>query len=265
MQKDTLTKNKNIAVWTCPRSRSTLMTRAFEQLDGCTIFDEPFYGPYLLTQGFDHPHRQEILDSCETDYKKIVKRITGNLHNGSSFSFQKHIVKHALPEFGRDWLKSLDHFFLIRDPKEIIVSWYKVYGNVTKHDIGIAELYKFFKEVEAFSDNPPLVIDSTDFIKNPRKILTLLCSHFELDFSENMLSWQPGLKNSQLLFTGALSSFSHTWYSTVMNSSGFLPYEEKPVNLPNELKPLVEECRPFYEKLYQYRLTIDSTYSRENA
>ena len=88
--------------------------------------------------------------------------------------------KHALPEFGRDWLKSLHNFFLIRDPKEIVVSWHKVYGKVTKHDIGIEELYNIFKEVEPFSARTPLVIDSTDLIKNPKKALNLLCSKFGL-------------------------------------------------------------------------------------
>ena len=259
-----MTKNKHIALWTCPRSRSTLMTRAFEQLDGCTVFDEPFYSPYLLKQGFDHPHRQEIIANCETNYQKVVQKITGDLPNGASFSFQKHISKHALSEFGRDWLKSLHNFFLIRDPKEIVVSWHKVYGKVTKHDIGIAELYNIFKEVEAFNDKKPLVIDSTDFVKNPKEILNLLCSQLGLEFSEKMLAWEPGLKDSQLLFTGALSSFASTWYSTVMNSNGFLPYKEKQVNLPDELKPLVEECRPFYEELYQYRLIVNSVSNSEN-
>ncbi|NEP84737.1 MAG: hypothetical protein F6K17_03070 [Okeania sp. SIO3C4] len=41
--------------------------------------------------------------------------------------------------------------------------------------------------------------------------------------------------------------------SLVMNSSGFISYQEKPTNLPDEFKPLVEECRPFYEDMYQYR------------
>ena len=246
-------KTKHLALWTCPRSRSTLMARAFRQLDGCVVFDEPLYGPYLLKYGFDHPHRQEILDSCETNYEQVIQKITGDLPDGQSFSFQKHISKHALPEFGRDWLKSLHNFFLIRDPKEMVVSWHKVYGKVTKQDIGMAELYKIFKEVEAFSGTTPLVIDSTDFIKNPKKVLNLLCDKLGLEFSEKMLTWQPGLKESQLLFTGALSSFASTWYSTVMNSSGFLPQEEQKVNLTSELQALVEDCWPFYEALYQYR------------
>lgn len=202
----------------------------------------------MLKSGFDHPHRQEIIDAYETNYERVIQKITGDLPNGASFSFQKQICKHVLPEFGRDWLQSLHNFFLIRDPKEIVVSWHRVYGKVTRHDIGMEELYNIFKEVEAFSDTTPLLIDSTDFIKNPKKVLNLLCSKFGLEFSEKMLAWQPGIKDSQLLFTGVLSSFAPTWYSTVMNSSGFLPYEEKQVNLPDELKPLVEECLPFCNK-----------------
>ncbi|MGD1911489.1 MAG: hypothetical protein ACFB2X_11700 [Rivularia sp. (in: cyanobacteria)] len=261
MTTDTLTKNKHIALWTCPRSRSTLITRAFEQLDGCIVFDEPLYGAYLLTHGFDHPHRQEMMDYCESNYQKVIQKITGDLPNGGSFSFQKHISKHALPEFGQNWLKSLHNFFLIRNPKEIAVSWHKVYGKVTKHDLGMVENYKMFKEIEALTGTKPLVIDSTDFVKNPKKVLNILCSHLGLEFSEKMLSWQPGLKNSQLLFTAALSSFAPTWYSTVMNSSGFIPYEEKQVNLPSEFKALVEECQPFYEEMYQYRLIVEDASS----
>lgn len=247
-----MTTNKHIALWTCPRSRSTLMTRAFEQLEGCVIFDEPFYAPYLLKQGFDHPHRQEIIESHEKNYEKVIQQLTGNLPNRTSFSFQKHIAKHALPEFSRDWLKSLDNFFLIRDPREIILSWYKVLGKVTIHDVGIVELYKIFQDVKTLTGTTPLVIDSTDFIRNPKDTLKRLCAKLGITFSEKMLSWDPGLKDSNLLFASSpLSSFAPTWYSTVMNSSGFIPYEEKVVKIPDEFMPLVQECLPFYEEFYQ--------------
>ena len=246
--------NKHIALWTCPRSRSTLMARAFEQLDGCLIFDEPLYSPYLLKSGFDHPHRKEIMEVYETDYVKVISKITGDLPLGYSFSFQKHIAKHVLPEFGTEWLKHFYHIFLIRDPREVILSWYKVFENVTTHDIGITNQYEIFKEVERLLDRIPLIIDSLDLVKNPRKVLSFMCSHFNLDFSEDMLVWEPGLKNSQLLFAGALSSLAPTWYSVVADSAGFLPYQEKEtVKLPDSLKPVVEECLPFYQKLYKNR------------
>lgn len=261
MKTNNLIKNQHIAMWTYQRSRSTLIARAFEQLDDCIVFDEPFYGCYFLKYSLQYPSKgnvlepseKDVLKHCETDYKKNIEALIAPLPNHASFSFQKHIAKHALPEFGRNWLKSFYNFFLIRDPKEVVLSWYKVYGKVTSQNIGIAELYNIFKEVEAFSGTIPLVIDSKDLVKNPKKVLNILCSDLGVKFSEKMLTWQPGLPDSQLLFTGAFSSFASTWYSTVMNSSGFLPYEEKQVNLPSELQPLVEECLPFYEKMYQHR------------
>ncbi len=252
-----MTANKHIALWTCPRSRSTLMTRAFEQLDGCVIFDEPLYGSYLLSHGLDHPHRDECLEALETDYRKVIQKITGGLPEGVSFSFQKHISKHLLPDFGVDFLKHLHSFFLIRNPKEIILSYQKILGNLNLHAVGIKELYIIFKEIEALSGETPIVIDSTDFVRNPKISLKLLCSHLGVAFSEEMLSWKPKFEDSNLLFTGKLSPFASTWYSTVMNSSGFIPHEEKEADFPDELTTLLEDCMFFYNKLYEHRLIIN--------
>lgn len=247
-------ENKHIALWTCPRSRSTLMTRSFEQLDGCLIFDEPLYSPYLVNHGFDHPHRKEIMEAYEADYQKVISNITGTLAPSYSFSFQKHITKHVLPEFGTEWLKHLHHVFLIREPSEVIASWYKVFGNVTTHDIGIISQYEIFQKVETLLKRVPLVIDSRDLVKDPRQVLSFICSHVGLNFSEDMLIWEPGLEESQLLFAGTLSEFSPTWYSVVQNSSGFLPYREKdPIKLSDPLKRIEDECRHFYQKLYEQR------------
>lgn len=255
---NTVRTPKHIALWTCPRSRSTLMTRAFEQLDGCVIFDEPLYGAYLLTHGLEHPNREECLEALETDYRKVVQKITGDLPEGASFSFQKHISKHLLPHYEEDLLKHLHSFFLIRNPKEIILSYQKILENVSLHDVGIQELYTVFKKIEALSGETPIVIDSSDFIRNPKASLELLCAHLGVSFSEKMLSWKPKFDDSNLLFTGKLAPFASTWYSTVMNSSGFIPHEEKEPDFPDELTPLLEDCMFFYNKLHEHRLIISS-------
>ena len=98
-----MTANKHIAMWTCARRRSTLMTRAFQELDGCVIFDEPFYPPYLATQAtqeFDHPQRLEIIERYETNYEKVISKITGDLPQGYSFSFQKILTHSAFYKDG---------------------------------------------------------------------------------------------------------------------------------------------------------------------
>lgn len=116
---------KHIAMWSCPRSRSTLIYKSFEQRDDCATYDEPFYPPYLLNNGLDHPFRDEIVGNKETDYQKVIQQITADLPEDSSFSFQKHIAKNILAEYGRDWLKVLRHVFLIRPADEVIASYYR--------------------------------------------------------------------------------------------------------------------------------------------
>ena len=129
---------------------------------------------------------------------------------------------------------------------------------VNKHDVGVEYLYNIFKEVEAIAGKPPLVVDSTDLIKNPIYGLKVLCDLFEVAFSEKMLSWELDLKGSGLFYTGNLFPYAKIWYSDVNNSQGFFAYEEKELKFPDELVPLLEECLPLYEELSQYRLVFNN-------
>lgn len=253
-------QSKHIAMWTAPRSRSTLIARTFEQLDEFWLIDEPFYPPYALTNDFGEPERKVVLELCDTNYQNVIKKITGKLPKDKSFSFQKQISKHALPEFGREWLPKLHNFFLIRNPKEVILSYqkilHKIFGKerkVNQHDVGIHYLYKLFKEVEEILGEPPLVIDSTDLIKNPASGLKVLCdNHLGVTFFPKMLSWELNLKNSNLVYTGDLLPYAKFWYSQVSNSQGFMPYKEKEVEFPDELLPLLEDCLVLYQEMYQH-------------
>uniref|UniRef100_UPI003415E2A6 sulfotransferase-like domain-containing protein n=1 Tax=Okeania sp. SIO2F4 TaxID=2607790 RepID=UPI003415E2A6 len=195
----------------------------------------------------------------DTNYQNVIKKITGKLPKGKSFSFQTQLSKHALPEFGREWLPSLHNFFLIRNPKEVIISYQKILHKIARkdkkvnqHDVGIHYLYKLFKEVEEILGETPLVIDSTDLIKNPTRGLKVLCNDYlGVTFSEKMLTWELDLKNSNLLYTGDLSPYAKFWYSQVSNSEGFMPYKEKEVEFPEELLPLLEGCLVLYQEMYQ--------------
>lgn len=260
-------KNKHIAMWSCPRSRTTAITRAFEQLDGCAVFDTPFFGAYLrfAETRVDQFDRPEIDAAWEADPEKVITQMTGDLPEGASFSFQRHISRTVLPQFGRDWLKSLNNFFLIRHPQEIILSYQNVLERynianqyqLTMHDIGIDVLYHLFLDVEAIWGQTPLVIHSDDLAKNPALVLAFLCDKLGVDFSEKMLTWENALKNSTLAgssVTSASKTWAKTWYTTIHNSSGFLPYEKKEEPLHDELRPLLEACMPFYEKLFEHRV-----------
>ena len=64
-----------IACWSGPRNISTALMRSWSSRDDTFVSDEPFYGYYLKETGFNHPMKQEIIDSCSTDYHHIIKSI----------------------------------------------------------------------------------------------------------------------------------------------------------------------------------------------
>lgn len=243
--------HKHIAMWSCPRSRSTLLFRSFEQRNDCVTYDEPFYPPYLLNHGLDHPYRDEIIAGKETDYQKVIQRVTEDLPAGIRFSFQKHIAKNILPEYGRDWLRGMTHVFLIRPADEVIASYYHVNKKADMHDTGFTELRDIFEEISMLSGQTPIVIDSNRFLEDPGGNLKLLCSLLDIPFSENMLSWNAGIKGTSILVDD-LDNPANTWHASLINSTGFKPYKKKVVTLPPELKPLERECDLIYQDLYKH-------------
>ena len=247
---------RHIAMWSCPRSTSTVITRAFEQLERCLVIDEPFYSPYLLNHGLNHPHRQEVLDNVESNFHNVIKKITGDLPSGYQFSFQKQISKHLLPEFKGDWLYSLENFFLIRDFKKILLSYSKIYGEVTNGDLGIKTLHDLFLDIQQKTGIAPLVISSDELLENPERNLRILCQQLKVDFSSKMLTWESELKNSNLL-SALAPKYGRAWYGNVMKSTGFLPLKNQEINLPNSLQKIFEEEVSYYEKLYQQRIIFE--------
>ncbi len=169
-------KTKPIAMGACPRSRSTVITRAFEQIDDCIIYDEPLDGCYFVNSLTDYERMNYASDYLsrhpDTNYSSIVKKLTGDLPEGKSFSFQKHMSYHLLPGFNKNWLSKVKNFFLIRNPRETVLSYWKARtasGFVWEEwesRVGWEEHYQLFKEIEDLTQEKPLVIDSGDLVKN---------------------------------------------------------------------------------------------------
>jgi hypothetical protein len=82
---------------------------------------------------------------------------------------------------------------------------------------------------------------------NPRGILARLCRELGVDFQESMLSWPPGLRETD-------GVWAKHWYNAVEKTTGFQPYTPKNKTMPEHLQRLYEECLPYYEKLYGARL-----------
>ncbi len=259
-------QTKHIAMWVYPRSCSTVITRAFENLDGCVLYDEPFLAPSISIRGEilgDENLLQLFkLNDIETNYKKVVQKITGDLPDGKLFSFQKILANHYLPEFGIDWAKKITNFFLIRHPQEVILSFdkavrkFNITEPLTLQDVGFETLDQIFQQIELITGQTSLVIHSDNIMKNPSSALQWLCKNLGIAFDERMLIWKAGLEDSNLLFAQLYPNpeyhDSEPWFKTLRSSQTFIPYKKKEIDLPDRLIPLLEESMPYYEKLLQY-------------
>ncbi|MGY1985401.1 hypothetical protein ACI792_04175 [Blastococcus sp. SYSU DS0669] len=231
-----------IAMWSGPRTLSTATMRAWENRPDTVVVDEPLYAYYLAATGLDHPGRDEVVASQPTDWRTVVRTLTeGDLPDGATISYQKHMTHHVLPEVDLDAFAGLRHAFLIRDPRRLLASYARVRERPTLADLGLAQQVALHRRF----GGP--VVDSDDLLRDPRGVLTALCSALEVPFDERMLSWPPGPRDSD-------GVWAPHWYASVEASTGFGPYRDSPVELPGSLAGLAAECLPYYDELAENRL-----------
>ena len=119
-----------IAMWSGPRNISTALMRSWESRSDTFVIDEPFYAHYLSVTNVDHPGRDEIIQNGETDQSVVSKELISDIDDSCSIYFQKHITHHLLPSVDREWMKDVTNCFLIRNPKDMIISYSKVHPDL---------------------------------------------------------------------------------------------------------------------------------------
>ena len=235
-----------VAMWSGPRNISTAMMRAWENRPDCVVSDEPLYAHYLAHTGLDHPAAAEVIAAGDTDWESVVAALTGPVPGDAPVWYQKHMTHHLLPHMECGWIHKLRNVLLIRDPREVVASYVKSRATVTAEDIGLPQQARLYEELTN-SGEPPPVIDAGDFLRAPEAHLRALCEWLGIAFSDRMLSWPPGPRDSDGIW-------APHWYARVWESTGF----EAPEPCTPELAPheaaVAEECMPMYEQLHRVRL-----------
>jgi len=234
-------------MWSGPRNISTAMMRSWGNRDDTTVVDEPLYAHYLSVTRKPHPGINEVIAAGETDWRKVVAKLTGPISDGKRIYFQKHMTHHLLPQIDRDWLCKLTNCFLIRDPREVLMSYAKIVETRTLEGTGFPQQAEIVEWVRGHTGHMPPVLDAADVLRDPRRMLNLLCEAVGVEFQEAMLSWPPGPRPTD----GVWAKY---WYAEVEKSTGFRPYEPKQAELPPRLEALHRQCAAYYEQLYEHRL-----------
>ncbi len=239
-----------IAMWSGPRNISTTLMRSWESRGDTVVTDEPFYAHYLAATDRNHPVKEEVIASQETDWRRVAEWLTGPTENEEPIWYQKHMAQHFLPEMEMDWTSHLFNCFLIREPAEVLLSYTIKREKVTLEDIGYRQQVELFELERIRKGKIPPVLDSRDVLENPKKMLSLFCEKVGVTFTEKMLSWPAGKRKTD-------GVWAKHWYDSVEKSTGFLPYQEKQKKLPEELKQLCQEATEYYELLNANRLKGD--------
>lgn len=242
-----MTEPRRIAMWSGPRNISTAMMRSWGNRGDTIVCDEPFYAHYLLKTGLDHPGRDEVIASQENDWHKVVETLTGPVPEGRAIHFQKHMTHHLLPEMDRSWLGRVSNAFLIRDPRDMILSLSKVLTEVRLSDTGLPQQLEIFRLVRQQTGHTPPVVDARDVQNHPGEILPALCEALGVPFDPAMLQWPPGPRATDGIW-------ARHWYANVERSTRFEPYKEKNEPIPPNLAAIVDHGMKIYEELAACRI-----------
>jgi hypothetical protein len=232
-----------VAVWSGPRNISTAMMRAWENRPDTVVVDEPFYASYLSRTGIDHPAREEVIASQPTDPAEVVRGLLAPTE--AEVHYAKHMVHHVLDGDDLAWTSEVRNVLLIRDPAEVVASYVRSRESCEPEDIGLRQQLVLYDVLGAATP----VIDAGDFLRDPEGHLRWLCDWLGIDFTDQMLSWPPGPRDSD-------GVWAPHWYAAVERSTGFEPWRPRRLDLSPHDAAVAQACRPAYDALADVRLRL---------
>lgn len=238
-----------VACWSGPRNISTAMMRAWENRADTVVVDEPLYAHYLMATGLDHPGRERVLATGECDWRRATTWLTGPIPGGADIWYQKHMAQHLLDGMVTDWLDDLTHTFLIRHPREVLLSYTRTREPASALELGFLQQAELFDHIAGRTGTAPVVIDAADFLRAPEAMLRHWCDRLGVDFTPRMLHWPAGRRTTD----GVWAPY---WYAAVEQSTGFTPPQPSTGTVPERLQGTLEQCMPAYERLHAWRLKV---------
>ena len=226
-----------IALWAVPRSISTAFERVFVERDDFEVLHEPFseayyYGPDRLSDRYAEaePKPEYSFDSVLANVlKPREKRV-----------FVKDMAYQAKKVLNPEFASRFVNTFIVRDPKYVLVSLYKMWPDFTFEETGYEDLYRLFRyATEAGED--VAVVDAMTFSENPAGVLAAYCEHLEIPFRSGSLTWESRDVEHWDSWEG--------WHDAAERSTGIKPATRRDPELPEELEEVYERCLPYYYEL----------------
>ena len=230
-------------MWSGPRNLSTALMRSFENREDTKVWDEPFYAYYLKETKKDHPLANEIINKYETNLEKIIDLVTAEK---DFIYFQKHMSHHIIKKIPINWITKGINCFLIRHPKEVLLSYIQKNDLIDSNDLGYPAQLRLFNYIKT-SNKKILVIDAKDLSEKPEIILKKICKKINIPFTEKMLNWPKGRRDSDGIW-------EKIWYKNVKSSTSFNKILNKEYEIPKKYNHIYNESLRIYDQLKIYNI-----------
>ena len=213
---------------------------SFGNRNDTTVIDEPFYANYLSRVDIVHPGQEEIMTSLPHTVDEVLARYI--FHDDPlDILFIKNMAHH-IEHLDLSFASKLRNLFLIRSPQQLICSFANVIPNPIMRDIGVKAQWDIYNKL-LDQGAEVLVVDSNELLKDPTRVLNLVCDELNIPFDKAMIQWHPGARKED----GVWAKY---WYENVHRSTGWEKQRKKDRILPENLIPLCKEANVYYEKMY---------------
>ena len=232
-----------IALWAVPRSLSTAFGGVFVERDDLEVLHEPFsaayyYGPDRLSERY-----ADEVPKPENSYESVLAEV---FRPRERRLFLKDMPYQAKGVMSRVFISRFTNTFIIRDPKYVLSSLYKMWPDFTLEETGFEQIYWAFRYAEEAGQDP-VVVDAMTFSEHPVGILSVYCERVGVPFRPDALSWEPGEVEKWKSWEG--------WHEAAQQSTGIERAERRDPELPGELQEAYEECLPYYYALAAHTIS----------
>ncbi len=215
---------------------------SFAQRADTTVVDEPLYAHYLRVTGREHPGREQVLQSQDTDGEAVVRDIVLGPMTTPVVFFK--MMAHHLVELDRAFLDRCTNLLLTRDPEAMLRSLAVQLPDATLADTGLDRLVELLDLITA-TGRRPLVVDSDQLLDDPEAMLRAVCEQVGIPFDPAMMSWPAGP-------TPEDGVWAEHWYHRVHESTGFARRSSDHPPLTPRLVSVLAEATPLSDRLLAY-------------
>ena len=233
-----MNQNRPIALWAVPRSISTAFERVFVERDDFEVLHEPFSNAYYYGTNRLSDRYADTGPKEEYSFDNVLADVLAPREKRVFVKDMAYQAKNVLsPEFASRFVNT----FIVRDPKYVLVSLYKMWPDFTFEETGYEDLYRLFRYATEGGGQDVVVVDAMTFSENPAGVLAAYCEHLEIPFESGSLSWESRDVEHWDSWEG--------WHDDAEQSTGIKPATRRDPELPAELEEVYEKCLPYYYEL----------------